>query len=156
MKINNAAYWCRLPLPVCYLISLATFFAVFALRWSLHPILGGTFPYQFFLLASYVVAFFLGAKPGLVIVVLGVISGNYYFVEPYGELTPLDWKDSLYLGNYLLSSLLVISSLEYLQRTRYQNELLLRVAQSRYEILLHRDNQRLLLERALKKNKDDA
>jgi K+-sensing histidine kinase KdpD len=151
MKIKNAAHWCRLPRPVCYLIALGVFGAVFALRWSLHPVLGKIYPFQFFFLSSYIVTFMLGAGPGVLVMVLGLFTGSYYFVEPFGDFSPLDWNDSLYLGNYVLSSLLVIVTIEYLQRSRYQNELLLRVARSRYEMLLHRDNQRMLLQRTLGK-----
>lgn len=151
MKIKNAAHWCRLPRPICYLIALAAFAAVFVLRWALHPVLGKVFPFQFFFLASYLVTFFVGAGPGALVTLLGLVSGSFYFSRLYGHFTVPDWNGALYFGNYLVSSLLVIATIEYLQRVRYQNELLSRVAQSRYEILLHRDNQRMLLERALGK-----
>lgn len=156
MKIKNAAHWCRLSRPVCYLIAASVFAAVFGLRWVLHPILGNVYPYQFFFLSSYAVAFSLGAGPATLVMLLGLIFGNYFFVEPYGQFTMLSRDDILYLGNYLFSSLLVTMTLEYLQRVRYQNELLLRVAQSRYEMLLHRDNQRMLLERELGKARGDV
>ena len=156
MKIKNAAHWCRLSRPVCYLIATAVFIAVFGLRWVLHPALGKFYPYQFFFLSSYVVTFFLGAGPGMLVMLPGLAFGNYYFVEPYGRFADFSWYDSLFLGNYVLSSLLVTVTLEYLQRVRYQNELLLRVAQSRYEMLLHRDNQRILLERELGKARGDV
>ena len=67
MKIKNAAHWCRLSRPVCYLIAAAVFIAVFGLRWVLHPALGKFYPYQFFFLSSYVVTFFLGAGPGKIL-----------------------------------------------------------------------------------------
>jgi K+-sensing histidine kinase KdpD len=97
------------------------------------------------------VTFFLGGGAGVLVMLLGVVAGNYFFVKPYGEFTSLDLSDAWILGNYILSSLIVVVTLEYLQRMRYKNELLLRVAESRYEMFLHRENQRILLERSIDK-----
>jgi K+-sensing histidine kinase KdpD len=148
--IRNAKRWCKFSQPACYPIAFGAFCAIFALRWGLHPLIGKIFPYQFFFIGSYIVTFFLGGGPGILVMFFGLVAGNYFFVEPYGEFTSPDLRDTLILGNYILTSMIVVVTLEYLQRVRYTNELLLRVAESRYEMFLHRENQRILLERSLK------
>lgn len=120
---------------------------MFITVWKIFPDLGTSYPYDIFFLASYVATFFLGGGPGALIILLGFIAGTFFLGQPYDVLLPVQWNDVMDLTLYFFSSILTIVTIEYLQRTRYKSDLLLRVAESRYKILLHRENQRLLLSR---------
>ena len=147
MRVRNATRWSKTSKIKRYLFSIIIFAAIFVLRLLLHPLLGKYMPYQLFFYAGCVTAFFWGGGAGAVIVALGTVVGSYFFVEPYLQFTMPNGRDVVLLFNYLVSCFLVIVTIEYLQRARYKSELLLRVSESRYKTLLHRDNQRMLLER---------
>jgi K+-sensing histidine kinase KdpD len=151
MRINNSVKWCKWPRVQCYAAAALVYAGVFALCFILHPILDETYLYHLFFLSSYVAAIFIGGGPSSMIIVLGLVSSNYFFVAPYQQFDHLDVHDALTMGNYIFSSMLVIIGIEYMQRARYQRELLLKVAESRYIMLLRRENQRLILERRIGK-----
>ena len=69
----------------------------------------------------------------------GTLFANFWFVPPFGEFS-FNFHDlQVWFLNFCLG-FICIALIEYLQRERYKNKLLLLVAESRYLILLHRDN----------------
>ena len=151
MKIRNSTKWCKINRFQSYLIALVIYMIILELCFSIHPVESEAYLYHLFFLSSYVAAIFLGGGPAFLIIFLGLISCNYYFVEPYGHFTGLANADIFYLANYIFGGILVIITIEYLQRNVYENTLLLRVSESRYKMFLHRENQRILLTRQLHK-----
>jgi K+-sensing histidine kinase KdpD len=133
------------------MIALAIYATILGLCFSIHPVESEAYLYHLFFLSSYVATIFLGGGPGFLIILLGLISCNYYFIEPYGHFTSLSNADIFYLANYTFGAVLVIVTIEYLQRNVYENKLLLRASESRYKMFLHRENQRILLTRHLDK-----
>jgi hypothetical protein len=69
-------------------------------------------------------------------------------VPPYGRIETIDQADVRLLVSYPLITIVVITLVERLRRAQYRAELLAAVAQSRYEMLLRHDNERLLARRA--------
>lgn len=147
MRINNSAKWCKLSRVQCYGLALLAYAVVLLLCLILHPLIDEPYLYHLFFLSSYVATMYLGGGPGFMIILLGMLSSTYFFVAPYGQFDGIDTNDLLVFGNYLFSSVLVIIGIEYMQRARYKSELLLMVADSRYLLMLKRENERLILER---------
>ncbi|MBU3624123.1 DUF4118 domain-containing protein [Polynucleobacter sp. AP-Latsch-80-C2] len=149
MIINNAKKWCQFPI---WVISICLALEFIFLTVLLH-LTGMNFysenPYKFYYLAGIFAAYFFGFWPALVFIILGTGYANYWFVPPFGEFI-FNYHDlQVWILNFLLG-IACIGLIEYLQRERYKTKLLLLVAESRYLILLHRDND---LMNALKKDK---
>ena len=87
--------------------------------------------------------YWFGLGPALLSMLLGTAFGLFFFVKPYHEFTPLDATDLIGIANYVLVSSFVIALVEYLRRSLYSHQLLLKVAESRYLLLMHRDNERM-------------
>ncbi len=147
MRIHNSAKWCKFSRVQCYGLAALAYAAVLLLCLILHPLLDQPYLYHLFFLTSYIATMYLGGGPGFMIILLGIVSSSYFFVAPYWQFSGIDTNDLLAFGNYLFSSVLVIIGIEYMQRARYKSELLLMVADSRYLLMLKRENERLLLER---------
>jgi len=76
----------------------------------------------------------------------GFVIANYQFVEPIGNISlPDSTEDYVDIGVIILSTITILYMIDKYQRARYQNKLLLLVSESRQQILLHRENQRLML-----------
>jgi K+-sensing histidine kinase KdpD len=151
MRVRNATRWSKTSKINRYLLAILIFASVFSVRLLLDPLFGQYMPYQLFLYAGCVTAFFWGGGAGAIIVIFGTVAGSFFFVEPYLQFTTPTVKDLVLLSNYLASCFLAIVAIEYLQCARHKNELLLRVADSRYKTLLHRDNRRMVLEQQAQK-----
>jgi len=80
---------------------------------------------------------------------LGLCIADYLFVPPYADITVFDRADLALLISYPLVTLLVIVLIERLRRSQFRAELIASVAQSRYEMLLRHDNERMLARRAV-------
>jgi PAS domain S-box-containing protein len=70
-------------------------------RLLLDPVLNGSVPYSFFLVATIVVAWNLGVGETLLAVLLGFIAGSWFFVEPFHSFaisqTDDRWSAALFL-----------------------------------------------------------
>ena len=132
-----------------YIIALLVLFGTFFLRLELRPVLNSAFSYTFFYIATLVVCFYTGVGPSLFILVPGALLANYSFVAPYGEFTPLGPDDYQDLVQYFLSGALTLAIIEWLQRARYETQLLLKVSESRYDLYLDRENSQLKVARQL-------
>jgi K+-sensing histidine kinase KdpD len=153
MVINNEKNWCACPVVWRYLICLVILTLIIYIQSSVVPSLGSLYPYAIFRLTSVFVAYFLGFGPAVFTLLIGATFGNLLFVEPYGEFTFPTLKDFSDFIVLILSTALIIALIERMQRNYYKSKLLLLVFNSRYEMLLHRENQKLHLERELKKIK---
>jgi K+-sensing histidine kinase KdpD len=116
---------------------------------ALGPSFYSIHPYKFYFFAATLIAYFFGYLPASIYIVIGSIYANLYFVPPYGIFTLTTEEFERFLLNLLFGSVAIIF-IEILQRERFKSKLLLMVAESRYLILLHRDNQLL---NEYKKNK---
>lgn len=115
----------------------------------LHPFIGPFLPGTAFCIAASLIEYFFGLAPALVVMLLGLCIADYLFVPPYAVITVFDRADLILLISYPLVTLLVIVLIERLRRSQFRAELIASVAQSRYEMLLRHDNERLLARRAV-------
>ena len=114
----------------------------------LHPLLGSIMPGSAFLIAAVLVEYYCGLAPALTVMLAGLCLADFLFVPPYGRIEVIDAADIRLLVSYPLITIVVITLVERMRRAQYRAELLAAVAQSRYEMLLRHDNERLLARRA--------
>ena len=147
MQIKNANNWCAVPKRAIYPVTLLAFFLI---TWGLFA-LGQVFysenPYKFYYLIAIFLAYSFGFLAALIFIIGGTLYANYWFVAPFGEFEFSFHDLQQWALNFALGFTCILL-IEYLQRERYKTKLLLLVADSRYLILLHRDNE---LMNALKK-----
>ncbi|MBU3630259.1 DUF4118 domain-containing protein [Polynucleobacter sp. AP-Melu-500A-A1] len=149
MNLKNAKKWCQYPIWAIstYILISFTLLSVF-----LH-MTGESFysenPYKFYYLVGIFGAFYFGFWPALVFIIMGTLYANFWFVPPFGKFIFSYHDFQVWLLNFLLGFTCIVL-IEYLQRERYKTKLLLFVSESRYLILLHRDND---LMNVLKKEK---
>lgn len=115
----------------------------------LHPLIGPIMPGTAFCIAASLVEYFCGLAPALTVMLLGLGIADYLFVPPYATIAVFDRADLVLLVSYPLVTLIVIMLIERLRRSQFRAELIASVAQSRYEMLLRHDNERLLARRAV-------
>jgi K+-sensing histidine kinase KdpD len=147
MQINNARRW-ALRGPRRWILAAAALTIAAGVRVLLHPLLGPIMPGTAFLIAALLVEYFCGLGPAFLVMLCGLYIADYLFVPPYRQIEVFDQADVELLVSYPLITLLVIPLIERLRRAQYRAELLTAVAQSRYEMLLRHDNERVLARRA--------
>jgi K+-sensing histidine kinase KdpD len=146
MQVRNSRRWAKRGLHR-WTISAAALFTAAVIRTLLHPLLGPIMPGTAFLIAAVLVEYYCGLAPSLSVMLAGLCIADYLFVPPYGRIDVVDQAD-IRLISYPLITILVIALVERLRRAQYRAELLSAVSQSRYEMLLRHDNERLLARRA--------
>lgn len=147
MQVSNSRRWAPRG-PRRWLIAAAALAVAFTVRALLHPLLGPIMPGTAFFLAAVLVEYYCGLGPGLCLMLAGLCLADYLFVPPYGRIDVIDASDVRLLVSYPLITIVIIALVERLRRAQYRAELLAAVAQSRYEMLLRHDNERLLNRRA--------
>lgn len=130
------------------MLAAAAVCAAGAIRALLHPILGPVMPGTAFLIAAVLVQYYCGLAPAVTVMMVGLCLADYLFVPPYGRLDVIDRSDIILLVSHPLITAIFITLVERLRRAQYRARLLAAVSQSRYEMLLRHDNERLLAQRS--------
>ena len=139
MELKNTKHWCNISKWLIYPICLGTFLFITSALFASGEVFFSANPYKFFYLAGIILAYFFGFWPAFIFIMAGTLFANFWFVPPFGEFI-FNFHDlQVWFLNFCLG-FTCIALIEYLQRERYKNKLLLLVAESRYLILLHRDN----------------
>jgi Osmosensitive K+ channel histidine kinase len=148
MEVQNARHWAPRGTRV-WLTAAAALAIASGVRMLLHPFLGPIMPGTAFCIAAALVEYFCGLAPAFTVMLFGLGIADYLFVPPYASIAVFDRADLLLLVSYPLVTLLVIILIERLRRSQFRAELIASVAQSRYEMLLRHDNERMLARRAV-------
>lgn len=120
--------------------------AAFAVRYIMHPQLQPFVPFLFFFVSCALTEYLVGLGPALLSLVLSFLLGTYYFIMPYGVFDGMiSRSDAISTITFVLITLLAIALIEYLQRTLYSRQLLLKISRSHHKISLYRENDRLYL-----------
>ena len=149
MQIKNTKSWSKYSRRQQYFIATLLLFLILFIQGVLFPALGDYYPYAIFRFSAIFIALRFGIGPSLYVFLTGTVVGNYFFIPPYGQFTPPSEEDLLDWIILFGASIAILILIELVQRERYANELLLKVADSRYQSLLHRENHRLILNRKL-------
>lgn len=143
---KNSKSWSDTPRPKAYLIAAGITLAAFAIRFVLHPYLAPYAPFQAFFIGCLLTEYMVGLGPALFSLALSFLLGTFYFIMPYGVFDGLiSRSDAISVLNFVFITLFTIGLVEYLQRTLYSRQLLLKVSQSHHKISLYRENDRLHL-----------
>jgi len=145
-KLHNARRWATAG-PRAWGLALLALVLASLIRGALHPLLGAASPGFVFCMAAALIAYYYGLAPALFVMVAGLGIADDLFVPPYGVISTLDRNDLTLVMTYPVLTLLIIILIERLHRSQYRSNLVAAVAQSRYEMLLRADNDRLLANR---------
>lgn len=138
-QLKNSKYWCNTPKWLIYTVCICSFLFITTALFASGEGFASENPYKFFYLAGIFLAYFFGFRPAFFFILVGTLFANFWFVVPFGEFIFSYHDLQVWILNFCLG-FVCIFLIEYLQRERYKNKLLLLVAESRYLILLHRDN----------------
>ena len=142
MIIKNANNWSPFSVFDALLWSFSSFAIISLSMLTMGPNFYSAHPYKFYFFAATVLAYFFGYITAGIYILVATIYANLYFVPPFGVFTLTLDEFERFLINLLFGSV-AIFFIEVLQRQRFKSKLLLLVSESRYLILLHRDNQLL-------------
>ena len=148
MQIQNAHRWAPRG-PRRWIAAFAALCVAGGIRLVLHPLLGPVMPGTAFSIAAVLIEYYFGLAPALTVMLAGLCIADYLFVPPYATLSVINRSDILFIISYPLIALVLITLIERLRRAQFRAELIASVAQSRYEMLLRHDNERLLARRAV-------
>lgn len=141
MKVRNARSWSPHG-SRRFVIALVAVAAAMAARYLLHPLLGTRLPFVSFTIAALVVEFTVGLAPALLVIALGLVVGDFFFLPPYFTFGPLKESDVYSFAGFVGVAVLGVALIEALQRSKYEAKLMKEVAQSRYEMLLQSYSER--------------
>lgn len=144
MDIRNARRWAE-PGAKRYVGALMVVLAAFLVRSLLHPVLDHSMPGVFFACAAIIVEFTWGLGPAVMAMVISIPIFDFFFVPPFRDIAELDRRDVLIVTGFLLITPLAVALIERLRRAQYRAELIAEVAQTRYEMLLRAENERMVL-----------
>ncbi|AVF40127.1 DUF4118 domain-containing protein [Pandoraea apista] len=144
MDIRNARRWAE-PGAKRYVGALMVVLAAFLVRSLLHPVLDHSMPGIFFACAAIIVEFVWGLGPAIMAMVISIPIFDFFFVPPFRDIAELDRRDALIVTGFLMITPLAVALIERLRRAQYRAELIAEVAQTRYEMLLRAENERMLL-----------
>jgi hypothetical protein len=102
-----------------------------------------------FSIAAVLIEYYFGLAPALAVMLAGLCIADFLFVPPYAAVGVINRSDVLFVISYPLVALVFITLVERLRRVQFRVELIASVAQSRYEMLLRNDNERMLARRAV-------
>jgi hypothetical protein len=148
MEVQNARRWAPRG-PRRWIAAVAAVCIASGVRLLLHPLLGPVMPGTAFSIAAVLIEYYFGLAPALSVMLAGLCIADYLFVPPYAALGVINRSDVLFVVSYPLVALVVITLVERLRRAQFRAELIASVAQSRYEMLLRHDNERMLARRAV-------
>jgi PAS domain-containing protein len=108
------------------LVALGALALAFALRYALHQSLGEHYRFLFFTVAAVLVCAYAGIWRALFVALGGLLSGFYFFVEPYGSFGEPDAQDFGTIIVYIVNTLVMVFLVEWLQRSKYEANMLMR------------------------------
>lgn len=139
MKHNLNAYrWCSNKAAGYRNAVIGVFFA-FCVRYALQPQIEEALPLFFFQINTIVIAFFFGAGPALLTVLLSIPLMSYFFMAPFGEFTVVDSRDISVLFVYATYTLVVSFLVEWLRREQYNAKMAILVSESRFKLMVEGD-----------------
>ena len=141
MEIKNAKRWATGGLEPYYM-ALLGYILAFAVRNSATPFLDGHLPMLFFAINCIVIAFLYGFWPSFLILLLSIPTALFFFVKPFSTFSGFAEEDLFLMILYFTLISLMAFMFELLRRAQYKSELIIRVSESRYRLLVEADEDR--------------
>lgn len=144
MKVKNKKTWgdsSALP----YLYTVIAVAVTFCCRYALHPYLEDRSTLLFFAVTCLLIAYFYGFWPSITGLFISLPLAIFFFMKPYNSFDGT--FDGKLFSTLLFSAgcILVASIFEKLRREQYKSTLLMRVAESRFQLLIESDEARRLI-----------
>ncbi len=99
----------RRPTPLQrYAVAVGAVALVFALRYGIYGTLDHRLPFSFFTTATLIAAWYGGLGPGMLAALAGLLLGDYFFLPPHQSGSPLGEAERTAIGNYALTSTLIV------------------------------------------------
>lgn len=137
-KNLNSKRWCSNK-TAGYGVAIFGVLIAFALRFVLHPFLGGSLPLFFFQINTILIAYFFGLGPAILSLILSTPLLMYFFMEPFGEFTVVDSRDITTLMVYLSYTILTGLLVELLRREQYNAKIAVLVSETRLKLMVEGD-----------------
>jgi K+-sensing histidine kinase KdpD len=141
MEIKNAKRW-AIGGPEPYCMALLGYILAFAVRHSVAPLLDDHLPMLFFAINCIVIAFLYGFWPSFLILLISIPTALFFFVKPFNSFSGLSETDLFLTILYFTLVSLMAFMFELLRRAQYKSELIIRVSESRYRLLVEADEDR--------------
>ena len=97
-----------------YGVAIAAVIVAFSIRYLIYGDLQNRLVFTFFVPAAMVAVWYGGIGPGILAIVLGLILGDYFFLQSRRALWPLGNRESLAVGVYSVTTLLCVMLCERL------------------------------------------
>ena len=91
-----------------YGVAIAAVIVAFSIRYLIYGDLQNRLVFTFFVPAAMIAVWYGGIGPGILAVVLGLILGDYFFLQSRRALWPLGIRESLAVGVYSVTTLLCV------------------------------------------------
>ena len=114
-----------------YIMGLTGFVLAFLLRYVLQPVLEDHLPMFFFGINCIVLAFYYGARPSLLFLVISLPTAIYFFTKPFNSFSIVAESDIFISAVYFTLVGLTAIMIERLRQEQYKSSLLARVSDSR-------------------------
>lgn len=125
-----------------YPLAVGAALLAFGLRELMQPFLEAHMPALFFMIAAVLVGFYLGIRPAILVVVIGIPLADYYFVPPFKNFGHIDKADFILFVAFPTVTLSLLVMIEWLRRTQHEARLFTEVARCRYDMLLRAEKRR--------------
>jgi K+-sensing histidine kinase KdpD len=145
IRLRNASGWASGE-RARWLVALYAYVVALLIRMALQPLLDDEAPLLFFSIAAVAVQYYYGLAPALLVAVLGLLTGDYFFLEPYQSFTWPEWEDVADIVYNIASTVCLMVLIHEVRRARYESALLAEIAESRYRMLLDAEVDRKALE----------
>ena len=141
MELANGRRWAKAGAEPYYM-ALLGYFLAFSVRYTLQPILDDKLPMLFFAINCVVIAFLYGFWPSFWILILSLPTAMFFFVKPFYSFNGIAELDIFLLIVYFTLVTITAVLFEWLHREQYKAELLARVSDTRYRLLVEADEDR--------------
>ncbi len=141
MEIKNAKRWAPAGAEPYYMAILG-FILAFAVRYTLIPVVDDHLPMLFFAINCVIIAYLYGFWPSFFVLTISIPTALFFFVKPYNKFDGIVETDLFIMIVYITLTVLTALMFELLHRSHYKAELLVRVSESRYRLLVEADEDR--------------
>jgi K+-sensing histidine kinase KdpD len=150
MLLHNSSQWSKSkPAWLGYFICLSSTAMITLLRIWIHEYVEPNLPFQLFYISLIVTTFWCGWYFGLLATIISILMGFYFFIKPYDSFQVPSISDSYLIAANLITMLLCVFAVEYLQRTAYSSAVLLKASTNNYRLFIRSENHLLNLKLAL-------
>ena len=141
MLLHNSSEWSKTkPLWQGLLVSVLLTSAATLIRIVIHEQVQPSLPFQLFYLSIVISTFYFGWMSGLFSTSLSIMSGFYFFIQPYDSFELPSTSDIYLIAVNLVTMLVCVFIIEYLQRLIYTSSVLLKASKNNYKLYIRSEN----------------